>query len=400
MLRHLLKRIWKRKTRNLMLSLEILLAFVIVFGIAAFGVRNYQLYRMPIGFQYQQVWAARILVDSDKAGDTLPAAYEAMKHSLRELPEVEQVAFSSHAPFRNSTTRTSVLMPATGKQLKVDLLQVSDEFFAVAGMTPQQGRWFSSVDDGAASTPVVVTRRMADALFPGQDPLGKEFSDKPGGGTEATTYRITALVGEFRNKGDLMTPANLMLVRFTPKPGERDLHTIMLKVRPGTGREFEQKLNTRLKAIRNDWSYEIAPLTDMRASILKEQTIPLIVLSVIAAFMLVMVAFGLFGVLWQNTTRRIPEIGLRRAVGASSAQIYGQIIGEQILLSSAAMLVALALLVQLPVTGALGESLNWKVFAAATALSMAVIYLISLLCAAYPGWRASRLSPTEALHYE
>jgi putative ABC transport system permease protein len=60
----------------------------------------------------------------------------------------------------------------------------------------------------------------------------------------------------------------------------------------------------------------------------------------------------------------------------------------------------LALLVQLPLTQVLGESLNWSVFALAAGLSMAVIYLLSLLCALYPGWRASRLSPTEALHYE
>ena len=36
----------------------------------------------------------------------------------------------------------------------------------------------------------------------------------------------------------------------------------------------------------------------------------------------------------------------------------------------------------------------------AAGLSMAAIYLLSLLCALYPGWRASRLSPTEALHHE
>jgi putative ABC transport system permease protein len=113
-----------------------------------------------------------------------------------------------------------------------------------------------------------------------------------------------------------------------------------------------------------------------------------------------MVAFGLFGVLWQNTTRRIPEIGLRRAIGANAGNIYRQIIAEQFLLSSGAMLVALLLLVQLPITGALGDSLNWTVFAAAAALSAGVIYLLSLLCSVYPGWRASRLSPTEALHYE
>jgi putative ABC transport system permease protein len=75
-------------------------------------------------------------------------------------------------------------------------------------------------------------------------------------------------------------------------------------------------------------------------------------------------------------------------------------VAEQLLLSSTAIVVALALLAQLPLTGALGASLNWTVFAAAAGLSMFVIYLLSLLCSLYPGWRASRLSPTEALHYE
>ncbi len=403
MLRHLLKLVWKRKSRNLMLSLEILLAFVIVFGVAAFGARYYQLYRMPIGFQYQDVWSARILGDSGKAGANLPQTYETLARSLRDLPEVEQVAFAGFSPFRSSTMRTTLSQPGSGRKINVDVVEVSDEFFALAGVTLARGRAFSNVDEGAASTPVVVNRRMADTLFPGEDPLGKEFTESRDEAKDRSSYKVVGLIDDFRNKGELMSPTALMLVRLPmtlTKHEDHDLRTIMLKVRAGVGREFEQKLNTRLKAINNEWSYEIAPLSDMRKSILSEQTIPLIVLAIIAGFMLVMVAFGLFGVLWQNTTRRIPEIGLRRAVGASSAQIYGQIIGEQLLLSSIAMAAALALLVQLPVTGALGERLNWTVFGAATALSMGVIYLISLLCSLYPGWRASRLSPTEALHYE
>ena len=116
--------------------------------------------------------------------------------------------------------------------------------------------------------------------------------------------------------------------------------------------------------------------------------------------MLTMVAFGLFGVLWQNTTRRIPEIGLRRAIGARAGDIYRQIIAEQLLLSSAAIALALVLLVQLPLTGALGSFLGWRLFIAAAGVSTAVIYLISLLCSLYPGWRASRLTPAQALHHE
>jgi hypothetical protein len=61
MLRHLLKLTWKRKSRNLMLSLEILLAFAIVFGIAAFGLRYWQLYRMPIGFDGADTWSVKMV---------------------------------------------------------------------------------------------------------------------------------------------------------------------------------------------------------------------------------------------------------------------------------------------------------------------------------------------------
>jgi putative ABC transport system permease protein len=87
-------------------------------------------------------------------------------------------------------------------------------------------------------------------------------------------------------------------------------------------------------------------------------------------------------------------------MGATAAGIARQVVTEQLLLSSVAIAAGLALLVQLPLTGALGEALNWQVFAGAAALSMAIIYLLSLLCAVYPGWRASRLDPAAALHHE
>ena len=117
-------------------------------------------------------------------------------------------------------------------------------------------------------------------------------------------------------------------------------------------------------------------------------------------FLLLMVSFGLFGVLWQNTTRRIPELGLRRATGATTGDIAGQIVLEQVLLCLLPIAVALLLLVQLPITGALGESLSWPLFAGAAALAIAVMVLVSVGCALYPAWRATRISPTEALHYE
>jgi putative ABC transport system permease protein len=394
MFRHLLKLAWKRKSRNIMLTLEILLAFVIVFAIAAFATRSLQLYRMPLGFHYEHVWSVQIL------GTKIDAAtYDNFRRALEALPEVEAVSFSNSSPLTNSTWHTSMETPG-GAKIETDMFGVSDGFFAVMGMQAERGRVFSAEDDGGGTSPVVVNRRMAAALFPGVDPIGKTFLEGSKGSKERRTMKVVGVVEEFRNKGEFMAPVNMMIDRFEPGKDEHGGRTIVLRMVPGTPRNAEVALSRQLKQVRGDWAYQITPHTELRQADLRSLLVPMILTSVVASFLLVMVAFGLFGVLWQNTTRRIPEIGLRRALGASASQIYGQIIAEQMLLSSAAMLLALVLLVQLPITGALGEHLNWKVFIGATVISMGVIYLISLLCSLYPGWRASRLSPTEALHYE
>jgi putative ABC transport system permease protein len=397
MLRHLLKLIWKRKSRNMMLSLEILLAFLVVFGIAAFAVRNYQLYQMPTGFAWRDQWSVGIRAARDIPNDA--AMYAELKRRLLDFPEVEKVAFISFAPYEMSRWTGDYSLSDGSRKTEVHALAVTDDFFDAMDMTPAEGRWFSTADDGADAAPTVINRRLANSLFPGKSAVGQVFinaetKDKP------QRYRVSAVVEHFRSHGEYMDPVDFMLPRVIPGVGKNPAMTIMLKLKPGTPRTFESKLSERLKQLHGEWSYVIAPLGEARKSMLTMQMIPLTILSVIAAFLLVMVAFGLFGVLWQNTTQRIPELGLRRALGADAASIYRQIIAEQLLLSTGAIAVALVLLVQLPLTGVFGDSLNWPVFFASAALSAGVIYLLSLLCSLYPGWRAARLSPTQALHYE
>jgi putative ABC transport system permease protein len=398
MLRHLLRLTWKRKSRNLMLSLEILLAFVIVFGIAATGLRYWQLYRLPLGFDGADTWSVTM-----QTGATTPEAipadgYDTLRRSLRDLPEVRSVSFATFAPYLDYVWQVDTYSPQTGTHVLINSIEASDELPDTLGLKLAAGRWFSAADDGQDAIPTVLDARAAAALFPGRPALGQRYSDTNMG--IARTLRIVGLVDTFRNRGPLMVPATFVITRFTPHATQSRPRTILLRVAPGTPRGFEAKLNQRLKAVRSDWGYQIAPLKSMRAAMLKEQLTPLVLMTVIASFMLLMVAFGLFGVLWQNTTRRIPEIGLRRAIGARAGDIYRQIIAEQLLVCSFAMGIGLVLLVQLPLTGAFGETLNWPVFAGASALSMAVIYLLSFACSLYPGWRASRLDPAAALHYE
>ncbi|MFC5479288.1 ABC transporter permease [Massilia suwonensis] len=399
MFRHLLKLTWKRKSRNLMLSLEILLAFAIVFAVAAFGLRYLQLYRMPLGFEGADVWSVAIQPGDNGKQRFDDAVYDSFRRGLAELPEVGGVAFTNIEPYSMSTMSGDMRRKAGSREVPTELAEADDKLAAVLGLNLVEGRWFSQLDNGSAQRPVVINRRMAEAMFPGERALGQLFIEGEGA-APAQAYRVVGVVDAYRAKGELAGPVNFAFMRLEAGKNDNDARIMLLKVRAGTARDFERRLNARLKLIRNDWSFQIAPLSSSRASMIRTQTVPLIVIGIIAGFMLLMVAFGLFGALWQNTTQRIPEIGLRRAIGAGAADIYRQIVAEQFMLSSIAIVFGLALLVQLPLTGAFGESLNWPVFLGAALLSMAVIYLLSLLCAVYPGWRASRLSPTEALHYE
>lgn len=376
-----------------MLSLEILVAFTIVFALTAAGLRYWQLYRMPLGFVAQDVWSVELRTNGVAAGPHYVAAFQ---NAVRTLPAVQDVAIASFGPYSGSSMLDQAKSPG-GIRATNDMIEAGANFAGVLGLDVVAGHWPGAGDDAHA---VAIDRAMAAALFPGTNALGRTFTQND----EVQPVRVVGIVDAYRSTGELATPMPVVFRRFTDGGMINRLMqgagTLVVKVAPGTGRAFERALRQRLLTVRNDWSYHIVPLATMRASVLAGALRPLAMLAVIGAFMLLMVAFGLFGALWQNTTQRIPEIGLRRALGARRVDIYGQIIAEQLLVSSLAMGVALLLLVQLPLTGALGAALNWPVFIGAAGLSMAVIYLLSCACALYPGWRASRHSPTQALHDE
>ena len=327
-------------------------------------------------------------------------AHDRFLRTLQAMPQVEDAALTNFALFQDASMVSQFKAVDGGQVSRSYMVEASDRFWSTLNMQLAAGRWPSEQDEGADTVAAVVNRRMAENLFPGQSPLGRLVVAESHDPKDAARFRIVGLIEDFRSHGEFMTPRPVIVFRHSLREGVKTQMTLLVKMRPGTPRSFELELQRQLKQVRNDWSYTINPLTELRASQLTAQLVPLKILSIIAAFLLAMVGFGLFGVLWQNTTRRIPEIGLRRAMGATAASIARQIVTEQLLLSSVAMAAGLALLVQLPLTGALGEALNWQVFAGAAGLSMGVIYLLSLLCALYPGWRASRLHPAAALHHE
>jgi putative ABC transport system permease protein len=173
----------------------------------------------------------------------------------------------------------------------------------------------------------------------------------------------------------------------------------VIKVKPGTPRSFEEQLMDALKGVAREWVFEIQPLEEIRESRLNLAVLPIKILTLVDIFLMIMVALGLVGVLWQSVTVRKSEIGLRRAQGATAGDIYRQILGELFFIATMGLIPGVLLIVQFPLLNLIAD-LKTSVYFYSIALSMILIYLLTFVCGLYPGWLATRIRPAETLHYE
>lgn len=397
MLKHLFKLVWNRKRTNFLIILEIFFSFLVLFAVVTLGVFYADNYNHPLGFSYENVW--NIAIDLKQASDDYwtpeqAATTQQLFLALQDFDEVEATAAALTPPFvfggRNSVNLYE------GRQIEMDVNEVTDDFKNVFDLQLKSGRWFSQEDDAMNWKPVVINQRLSQELYGAEDPVGKSF--KPWGSDG--DCRVIGVVTDFRKNGEYSQLQNYLFERRNLNdPQQRPPRNLLLKVRPGTTALFEEKLITKLQNIARDWSFEIQPLAAMRESHLKFYLAILIGFSIVAISLMIMVGLGLMGVLWQNVTQRTREIGLRRAKGATAGKIHTQILGELLMLTSFGLALGTLLVIQFPLLDLIGF-ISTKVFLLGLLASLLIIYTIATLCGLYPSFLATKVQPAEALHYE
>lgn len=399
MLRHLLKSLWRRKGKNAMISIEMMLIFIVIFGVVVGFVYNIDLFHKERGFEVQDRWRVQLAAKTDVLDQTDPHFIEHFRRVVSTMPEVKQLSFIQSEPYHDASFAGQFRSLDSDKFVDGDFFQADDAAQRVLNIPLVSGRWFLPQDEAAAETAVVINRRMASQLFGQENPLGKRISNSSLKNAAPRVFKVIGVIEDYRYRGEFMNPDALVILRHSVMT-DRPLRSLVIHVKAGTPRQFEIQLHQQLRSIRSDVEYDIVLLDEARDEMLRQKRMFFTPFVMIAGFLLIMVSFGLFGVLWQNVNRRIPEFGLRRAVGASSGQIYAQIVTEQLLLSNMAMAVAMLFLVQLPLTGVFAKFMNWESFFISVGVAMVAIYIVSIVCALYPAWMASRMNPTDALHYE
>lgn len=395
MIRHVFKLVWNRRRTNALLAVEIFFSFLVLFAVVVSAVFLLDNWRKPLGFRYEHVWSVEIR--GDEKWLTSPEGNAQVLHAMREvraLPEVEEVAGLEMAIFSTSSNGSDAKYGSRVIEARVN--ETTDEFARVMDLTLTRGRWFRASDDAFDSTAVVINERMARDLFGADDPLGKSLHPD----TQQARTRVVGVISDFREDGELAAAGNyFMRRRSLTKPSGWSPHYLAVKVRPGTPASFEEKMVRRLEATLKNASFRAEPLTRSHRSMMRYALTPLLAFGLIAGFLLLMVALGMVGVLWQNVSRRTAELGLRRAVGATAQQIHTQVLGELLVIAAFGLLLGTAVVVQFPLLD-LVSWLSTKVYAMGLFLSVAFLLGLTLLAGVYPSLQAGKVQPAAALRGE
>jgi putative ABC transport system permease protein len=270
-------------------------------------------------------------------------------------------------------------------------------YFQAMGIPILAGRDFSNTDDRGSPPVIILSQTAADTVFPGENPLGRQVAVDLGG-DEPALFEVAGIVGDHR----LTSLSSRVRLAMFFSYHQRSTSAMQLAIRTRTEpSSLLRPIQERLWELDRD-----IPLADARtmegvldSSVSGSRAITT-VLGMFAAVALFLAAMGLYGVLAYFVTKRVHEIGIRVALGATARSVL------RLVLQRGMALVILGLV--LGVVGALGatrlmEELLFQTNTTdpGTFTTVAAFFVITaFLACLLPAWNAVSVDPVEAFRAE
>src|SRR5215472_4007176 len=348
------------------------------------------------GFNVRNQLLATVRLDlPGRGGSTLT---ESAMERLAGLPGVQSVTAAVIVPLSRNSWMTAVRIGNDAhRQPIVQANAVEVNYFATMRIRRLAGREFGQADSKNAPPVAVVNQTFVRQFLGGSDPLGQSVSIPKG--REREQWKIVGMVADSKHEslGEDLTP-----VIYRPMQQEELPLTPTIHVRT-EGPAAAMAKGVR-EALRTTFPQALVEVTTMEYTV-ASSTLPneigAALLGAMGALGLVLANIGLYGVLAYAVSRRVREIGVRVALGASSAHVLRIVVGQAIKLvgTGVAAGLALALVATRPLAGFLSASVS--VTDPTTLLAVAAMLGLTALVAAFvPAVRAFRVDPMQALRCE
>lgn len=393
MLKHIFTLIWNKKRSNFLLFLEIFIAFLILYIVFTFVVANMRKYSEPLGFNTKDTWIIMLSFDRDDDSATIVGMKERLYSELLAKPEIASASYTSWMiPFSGYTSRSSGTMD-NGIEYSTDYIEADENYLETAELKLVEGRWFNEDDRFDKYKPVVINKALYDESFKGRNLKDSLYQIHTG---ENDYNRIIGVVENYKYHGEFSINRGVTFLLTEPHP--RNSPRLHIRLNGKVSPMFEKEVSDLVSSITKRKDFTIRNLENDRIKNSRKKWVPIVGVLSISGFLVINVALGLFGVLWYNINKRRAEIGLRRTLGATQAEISKQFIGEILLVTFLGILVGLFFAIQLPWMKVFEmENIDYYY---SMLISGGLILILVLICAFYPSRQAARIHPALALHEE
>lgn len=349
--------------------------------------------------------------------EQLDSLYKRIHDSLAAIPGVASVASALYTPLSGDSWGEGVYIegkpePGPNADIGVGWSRVSPQFFETIGNPIVKGRTINELDTAQSRHVAVVNEAFARKFFKDEDPIGRHFGK--GGTKYAGDYEIVAVakdarylqygldrpVGAFFFLPQSQSTAYSQQGAASTELRSHYLHDVVVQTQPGAKLSEELVRRAIASVDPNLPVRRIRGMEQQVASTFGQQRLIARLTSLFGVLALVLASIGLYGVTSYNVSRRTNEIGVRMALGADRGDVLA------LILQGAFVLIALGLLLGVPLTLAAGRFLSSQLYGLSqydpVVISTAVVVLglSALIAALIPAFRASSISPLNALRSE
>jgi predicted permease len=399
------------KTRNLLVVSEVALSLVLLIGAGLMLRTLFELRRVNPGFDSANVLTMYVPVSRDRfASPALQISFfQEILQRVRALPGVQAAGTIDDLPLNDNGSHQPFsidgrpLLPMAD-QPEVDVRLISPGYFRAMHVPVIRGRDFMDSDAAGRPGAALISEALARRFWPNEDPIGKHltltfFPD--------IVREVVGIVGNVKldslNETRPVDTIYVALGQLTTPPTEK-WRSFGLTLAVRTSSDPHTAIAATTDAIHRVGPdvpvVDVLSMDDVIAKSLSSQRFVLYLLASFAGLALLLAAVGIYGVLSYTVRRRVREIGIRIALGATNSDVLKLVVTDGMKPILVGVVIGLAAALAL---SRLVASLIFGVrptdpltFAAVSLLLIAV----GILANTVPAYRATRIEPLRTLRDE